>query len=64
MPKMKTISAAKKRFRMTGTGKIRRAKANLSHILNHKPSKRTRRLRQMTLVSAADHSSIRRMLVK
>lgn len=44
MPKMKTRSGAKKRYKVTGTGKITRRKANLNHILGKKPSKRKRRL--------------------
>ncbi|MEZ4749523.1 MAG: 50S ribosomal protein L35 [Bdellovibrionota bacterium] len=64
MPKIKTKSSAKKRFKMTGSGNVKRAKASLSHLLNHKPSKRTRRLRQMTLVDDADIAQVKRMLVK
>lgn len=44
MPKAKTHSGASKRFRRTGTGKIVRQKANRRHLLEHKPSTRTRRL--------------------
>ena len=44
MPKAKTHSGASKRFRRTGTGKIVRQKANRRHLLEHKPTKRTRRL--------------------
>ena len=44
MPKAKTHSGASKRFRRTGTGKIVRQKANRRHLLEHKASKRTRRL--------------------
>ena len=50
MPKMKTKGAAKKRLRVTGNGKIKRARANHSHILTKKNAKRKRRLRSMTLV--------------
>ncbi|MDZ7346461.1 MAG: 50S ribosomal protein L35, partial [candidate division KSB1 bacterium] len=49
MPKMKTNRAAMKRFRFTGTGKIRRSRAFASHILTKKNAKRKRRLRQNTL---------------
>ena len=49
--KMKTHKGAKKRFRLTGTGKVRRYKAYKSHILTKKTSKRKRRLRQGGLVS-------------
>ena len=45
MPKMKTHSASKKRFNLTKTGKVKCAKANKSHILTKKDTKRTRRLR-------------------
>ncbi len=62
MPKIKTNRAAAKRFKTTGTGKFVRARANKSHILTKKPSKRTRRLRQGTLVHSANEGSLRRML--
>jgi len=52
MPKMKTHSGAKKRFRFTATGKLKRAKQNKNHILNKKPTKRTRKLRQGGYVDA------------
>ena len=51
MPKMKTHRGAKKRFKVTGSGKVRRFKAYKSHILTKKTSKRKRRLRQSGLVS-------------
>lgn len=51
MPKMKTHSGAKKRFSVTGTGKVRRMKANKSHILTKKSPKRKRNLRRPTLVA-------------
>ena len=54
MPKAKTHSGASKRFRRTGTGKIVRQKANRRHLLEHKPTKRTRRLDGRTEVSAND----------
>jgi len=44
MPKMKTHSGASKRFRLTGTGKVMRRRANRQHYFEHKPSTRTRRL--------------------
>ncbi|KUH94264.1 50S ribosomal protein L35 [Mycolicibacterium acapulense] len=62
MPKAKTHSGASKRFRRTGTGKIVRQKANRRHLLEHKPSKRTRRLAGRTEVSAADNARIKKML--
>ena len=58
MPKMKTKSSAKKRFKLTGTGKIKRKHAFKSHILTKKSKKRKLRLTQSTLVDQADKSSI------
>lgn len=51
MPKMKTHSGAKKRFTVTGSGKVRRLKAYKSHILTKKTSKRKRNLRRPTMVA-------------
>ena len=62
MPKMKTNRGAAKRLRKTATGKIRRRRANKSHILTKKSRGRKRRLRQATLVSKADERRARRML--
>ena len=62
MPKIKTNRAAAKRFKKTGTGKFVRAKANKSHILTKKPSKRTRHLRQSTVADAANTKALKRML--
>jgi large subunit ribosomal protein L35 len=62
MPKIKTNRAAAKRFKRTGTGKFVRARANKSHILTKKPSKRTRRLRQSTVVHRTSEGALRRML--
>jgi large subunit ribosomal protein L35 len=62
MPKIKTNRAAAKRFKRTGTGKFVRARANKSHILTKKPSKRTRRLRQSTVVHSTSTTSLRRMM--
>ncbi|MCI5120323.1 MAG: 50S ribosomal protein L35 [Candidatus Electrothrix sp. AUS4] len=62
MPKMKTNRGAAKRFKATGSGKIRRSKAFTSHILTSKSSKRKRNLRQSGLIDAADTKSVRRML--
>ncbi len=64
MPKMKTRRAAAKRFRVTGTGKIKRSKAFHSHILTKKTKKQKRRLRTQTLVDPADVGRVRRMLGK
>ena len=54
MPKMKTHSGSKKRFRRSGTGKIMRAKAYKRHILTKKSTKRKRGFRQETELAAAD----------
>jgi len=62
MPKQKTKSAARKRFKLTAKGKVRRYRAFKSHILTKKHPKRKRRLRQATLVSAADERRIKRLL--
>jgi large subunit ribosomal protein L35 len=62
MPKQKTKRAAAKRFKLTATGKVRRNRAFKSHILTKKHPKRKRRLRQATLVSAADERRIKRLL--
>ena len=51
MPKMKTHSGAGKRFRLSGTGKVMRRRANRAHYLEHKPSTRTRRLKNEVPVS-------------
>lgn len=58
MPKMKTNSGAKKRFKLTGSGRIKRQKANRSHILTSKSRKRKRHLRQDTLVHKADMPNV------
>ena len=62
MPKMRTNRAAAKRFRTTGTGKLRRNKAYHSHILTKKNAKRKRRLRTETDVDPSDVRRVRRML--
>jgi large subunit ribosomal protein L35 len=62
MPKTKTHSGAAKRFRRTGTGKVLRQKANRRHLLEHKPTTRTRRLAGRTTVSPADVKNVRKML--
>ncbi len=63
MPKMKTKSSAKKRFKLTGTGKIKRKHAFKSHILTKKETQRKRRLTHSTLVDKADMNSVKDMLV-
>ena len=62
MPKMKTKSSAKKRFKLTGTGKIKRKHAFKSHILTKKSTKRKRNLTKATLVSKSDVKSIKLQL--
>ncbi len=62
MPKVKTKSGAKKRFKLTGTGKIKRKHAFKSHILTKKDTKRKRSLTHMTLVHAADRDRVKKML--
>lgn len=63
MPKMKSHRGAAKRFETTTTGKIRRRRAFVNHILEKKPSKRKRRLRRAdATVASADTKRIRRML--
>lgn len=62
MPKMKTTSGAKKRFKLTGTGQIKRQKANRSHILTSKNRKRKRNLRNDTLVDASNMRLVKHCL--
>ncbi len=62
MPKMKTNSSAKKRFKLTGTGKIKRKHAFKSHILTKKSKKRKLALTQATLVDKADENNVKLML--
>lgn len=62
MPKMKTKSSAKKRFKLTGTGKIKRKHAFKSHILTKKSKKRKKALTKMTLVHEADLNNVKIML--
>jgi large subunit ribosomal protein L35 len=64
MPKMKTHSGSKKRFRVTGTGKVMRRRANRAHLNEHKPSTRTRRLKDEVVVSDADVKKIKKLLGK
>ncbi len=62
MPKMKSNRGAAKRFKTTGTGKFRRAKAFRSHILTKKTAKRKRNLRKSGLVDSTNIRAVRRML--
>ena len=64
MPKMKTNSGAKKRFEITGSGKIKRKHAYKSHILTKKTTKRKRNLTYTSLVSEADEKRMKALLVK
>lgn len=63
MPKMKTKSAAKKRFRITGTGLVKRKHAYHSHILTKKTNKRKRALGHQTIVEQANMAAVREMLL-
>ncbi|MDR0750563.1 MAG: 50S ribosomal protein L35 [Tannerellaceae bacterium] len=62
MPKMKTNSGAKKRFALTGTGKIKRKHAYKSHILTKKTKKQKRNLTHIGLVHATNVSSVKELL--
>lgn len=62
MPKIKTHRGTAKRFKITGTGKVKRSKANKSHILTGKPAKRMRGLRTATLVAKADQKNIKTLI--
>ena len=64
MPKMKTKSGAKKHFKVTGSGQIKREKAFQAHIMTSKSKKRKRNLRQATLVSKTDEKMVRIMLAR
>ena len=61
MPKMKTNRGAAKRFKATGSGKIRRNKAYSSHILTKKSTKRKRNLRKSGLIAESDRREVKRM---
>lgn len=62
MPKMKTRRAAAKRFAVTGSGKFKRRRQNLRHILTKKNAKRKMRLGQGAIVDSANEKAVRRML--
>ncbi len=62
MPKMKTHRGAAKRFKVTGTGKIKRSKAYKSHILTKKAPKRKRQLAKLTMIDQSDSKRIKRLL--
>ncbi|HEX9974638.1 MAG TPA: 50S ribosomal protein L35 [bacterium] len=62
MPKMKSKSGAKKRFKLTGSGKVKRNHAYTSHILTKKTPKRKRNLRKSGIVSDADQKTIKKLI--
>ncbi len=62
MPKLKTSRAAAKRFKKTGSGKLKRMKAYKSHILTKKSAKRKRNLRQATITDSANAKSMKKIL--
>ena len=62
MPKMKTTKAAAKRFKSTGTGKLKRNKANKSHILTKKSQKRKRNLRKAAITDATNVKNMKKIL--
>lgn len=62
MPKMKTHRGAAKRYRVTGNGKIKRAKAFKSHILTKKSSKRKRNLRKPAYISEAEANVVKKLI--
>ena len=62
MPKNKTHSGAKKRFRVTGSGKLMKEQANKRHLLEHKSSRRTRRLSVDQVLSPADSKNANKLL--
>jgi len=62
MPKLKTHKGAAKRFKKTGTGKVKRGHAKLRHILTSKDTKRKRKLRHGALVSDGDLAKVLRMI--
>ncbi|MFZ1382421.1 MAG: 50S ribosomal protein L35 [Scrofimicrobium sp.] len=64
MPKNKTHSGAKKRFRTTGSGKLMRQRAGRRHLLEHKSSRHTRRLEGDVVVAKNDQKEVRRLLGK
>ena len=62
MPKMKTHRGAAARFKVTGTGKIMRRKANRGHLMEKKSTRRTRRLGRETTVSHSDERTVKRLI--
>jgi large subunit ribosomal protein L35 len=64
MPKMKTHSSAKKRFKLTASGKVKRFQAKTSHMMRNKTKKAKLNLRDSALVSDADEKKMKRLLCK
>ena len=64
MPKVKTHSGAKKRFKLTGSGKVKRFQAYTSHMMRNKSKKAKTRLNGSTLVSNADEARMKNLLCK
>lgn len=64
MPKMKTHSSAKKRFSVTGTGKVKRSQANQRHLMRKKTKKAKRHGRGSLIVHVAEHARIERLLAR
>jgi len=62
MPKQKTHSSSKKRFKVTGTGKVLRAQSFRRHILSKRPTKRMRHLRHNTVCSAQNAKIVKKMI--
>ncbi len=62
MPKQKTHSSSKKRFKVTGTGKVLRTQAYKKHILTKKSAKRKRQLRKTLVVTPADQARIKQLI--
>jgi len=62
MPRMKTHRGAAKRFSVTGTGKIKRSRANTSHILTPKTTKRKRNLRKSTILDRTNEKAMRKLI--
>lgn len=63
MPKLKTNRSARKRFKITGTGKVRRSRAGKSHLMGSFTGKRARQLRNPALVSKSEEKTARRLLL-
>ncbi len=64
MPKLKTNSGTKKRFTLTGSGKVKRKHAYKSHILTKKTKKQKRNLTHVAMLTSADESRVKALLVK